>query len=129
MRLLREKALEVIRDHGLSIPEEEIRWCITIPAVVVSVESYDSILRRMIAEPAGFPATDRERFIVAVEPEVAALYCYIYREGARFWEPGERFTIIDAGGGTVDITTFEVRDDSSLNQIGFRQAANSARVS
>ena len=120
LRLMRQKALQVIQDYGLSIPEEKIRWCITIPAMVNDLESFDSMLRAAVAQPAGFPATDRERLVIALEPEVAALYCYFQREGADFWLPGSRFAVIDAGGGTVDITTFAVRDDYSLDQIGFR---------
>ena len=41
--------------------------------------------------------------------------------------PKERFTVIDAGGGTVDITTLQVNDDSSLDQIGF-QAGGKIRI-
>jgi hypothetical protein len=115
LRLLREKALTVLHSHGIEVPAEQIRWCLTMPVTSVSgLAGYDAILRDQVAGRAGFPATDRQAFLLLAEPEAAAIYCQA--TGAA---PGERFTIIDAGGGTVDITTLEVNHESRLSQIGF----------
>jgi hypothetical protein len=115
LRLLREQALTVIRSYAMDVPAEEIRWCMTMPVTSAQgLVGFDAVLRNQVAGPAGFPATDRQAFMLLAEPEAAAIYCQL--EGTA---PGERFTVIDAGGGTVDITTLEVDKDSRLRQIGF----------
>jgi hypothetical protein len=120
LRLLREQALTVLQSHGIDVPAAQIRWCMTMPVTSVQgLAGYDSILRDQVGGPAGFPATDRQAFMLLAEPEAAAIYCQA--TGAA---PGERFTIIDAGGGTVDITTLEVNRESRLSQIGFHAGGN-----
>ena len=53
--------------------------------------------------------------MLVAEPEAAAVYWQV-----RGCVPGARFTVVDAGGGTVDITTLEVTDEATLDQIGFQ---------
>jgi hypothetical protein len=94
---LRETALDVTARYARRVPEDSIRWCITMPVVVVEgLAGYDSILRNSVAGPAGFPEDDREKLILVPEPEAAALYWQV--EGTAV---GGRFTVVDAGGGTV----------------------------
>jgi hypothetical protein len=113
---LREKALKVIGvERGIVVPADQIRWCITMPVIAAAgAATYEAILRNKIAGPAGFPVRDRDNLIFLAEPEAAALSSRLAG-----WIPSERFTVIDAGGGTVDITTLQVNDNSSLSQIGF----------
>ena len=113
---LRRQALKALADAGEAVPENNIRWCITMPVVTVKgLEGYDSILRNEVAGVAGFPADDREKLMLVAEPEAAAVYWQV-----RGCVPGARFTVVDAGGGTVDITTLEVTDEATLDQIGFQ---------
>ena len=115
LRCLREKALAAVHDYGIVIDDRDITWCITMPVTTAEgMTGYDAVLRGDVTGPAGFPADDRERLILVAEPEAAALYAKADRE------PGERFTIVDAGGGTVDITTLQVNDDYTLDQIGLQ---------
>ena len=116
LKWLRCQALKALIDSGEAVPEDNIRWCITMPVVTVEgLEGYDSILRNEVARAAGFPADDREKLMLVAEPEAAAVYWQV--QGLA---PGARFTVVDAGGGTVDITTLEVTDDATLEQIGFQ---------
>jgi hypothetical protein len=113
---LRRQALKALMDSGDDVPEEHIGWCITMPVVTVEgLEGYDSVLRNEVAGPAGFPADDRKKLMLVAEPEAAAVYWQVQGQ-----QLGERFTVVDAGGGTVDISTLEVTDDDTLDQIGFQ---------
>ena len=92
--------------------ESEIRWCITVPAI------WDQYTRDMMfkaAVEAGLP-NDPERLILAREPAVAALYCLAKGETV-LGTPGTRFMVVDAGGGTVDVTSYQVSGDGRLNEL------------
>jgi molecular chaperone DnaK (HSP70) len=92
--------------------ESEIRWCLTVPAI------WDQYTRDMMfkaAVEAGLP-NDPERLLLAREPAVAALYCVAKGETV-LSTPGTRFMVVDAGGGTVDITTYQVAADGRLNEL------------
>ncbi|XP_078313007.1 heat shock 70 kDa protein 12A-like isoform X3 [Crassostrea virginica] len=59
---------------------------------------------------------------ICLEPEAAAIYCkwlQIERDDEllKVMKPGHRFLVIDAGGGTIDMTMQEVRDDEKLVEI------------
>ena len=81
MRFLKDDALaEIEAATGGYLQEDEIRWCLTIPAIWQDV---DKQLMRRAAQQAGIikdADRDAERLILALEPECAALYCQ-EREG------------------------------------------------
>lgn len=121
LRAIRTEAVRVITAaEGCS--EDEITWCVTVPAVWTRAEIRRT---RRAAEAAGFPAADRLR--VVYEPEAAALACRF--SGVRdpavdgvashgsFDIANGRFMVVDCGGGTVDITSYTVDDDGRLSQV------------
>ncbi|CAC5400642.1 unnamed protein product [Mytilus coruscus] len=66
------------------------------------------------------------QLILALEPEVASVYCkYIPNEltvtngqsTIDALSPGSKYLILDAGGGTIDITVQEVQWDESIKQL------------
>ena len=83
-------------------------------------------LTRQAAVQAGLP-DDPDRLCLVREPEAAALHCLVrgaYVVGSRR-EPavarlprGARYMIVDCGGGTIDISAYEVDDYGRLSQIG-----------
>lgn len=92
--------------------ESDIRWCVTIPAIW---DSYTADLMYQAAVEAGLPS-DPERLLLAREPAAAALHCLATGED-RLGENGTRFMLVDAGGGTVDIASYEVRSRGQLSQL------------
>ncbi|CAH1263872.1 HSPA12A [Branchiostoma lanceolatum] len=69
----------------------------------------------------------RHRLLIALEPEAASLFCR-QLPVSRFrrdtgntallqMEPQERYMVVDCGGGTVDVTVHEVRDDGSVREL------------
>ncbi|MEU7874369.1 Hsp70 family protein [Dactylosporangium sp. NPDC049140] len=101
------------------VREEEIRWCVTVPAIWRDRERH---LMRRAAVAAGMP-DDVRRLLIAVEPEVATQYCQGHLQLATADdEPDEAgdwsMLVIDAGGGTVDLSSFRIDDRGSLTELG-----------
>ncbi|MGW0778845.1 Hsp70 family protein [Streptomyces sp. NPDC002835] len=112
LRRLYADAVEHIATKG-GFTEEEIAWCLTVPAI------WDDFARqtmRKAAHKAGMP-TDEHRFQLCLEPEAAALYARNKLAGGGIDEAGTRLVIVDAGGGTVDITAYEVEQDGRLVEL------------
>ncbi|MFD5387434.1 hypothetical protein ACFWMG_21285 [Streptomyces sp. NPDC127074] len=113
-------AIDEIKRSGFT--EDEIRWCLTVPAIW---GDYEKQLMREAAVGAGLP-DDPKRLLLAYEPEVAAHYARI--SGARtaqmtgkratLMSPGSRFLVADCGGGTVDITAYRAVSGNQLEEIG-----------
>ncbi|MEC4880158.1 MAG: Hsp70 family protein [Scytonema sp. PMC 1070.18] len=95
--------------------ENEIRWCLTIPAIWTDAEKQ---LMRYAAQKAGLIGSseaEAERLLLVLEPEAAAIYLQ-EREKLQL-DPGTRFMVIDCGGGTVDITAHEVVAGKGLQEV------------
>jgi hypothetical protein len=102
--------------------EDEIRWCLTVPAIWTDFQKQ---AMRKAAEIAGLP-TERDRLIFALEPEAAAHYARVsgirtsaFSGGrATLMSPRSRFMVVDCGGGTIDITSYRADADNNLEEIG-----------
>jgi molecular chaperone DnaK (HSP70) len=85
----------------------ELLWCLSIPAIWTDAEKH---MMRVAAGMAGLiRAGEDERLLLVSEPEAAAVHCQ-EREKAQLLI-GTRYMVIDCGGGTVDITAYEVVKD------------------
>ncbi|WP_157857835.1 Hsp70 family protein [Streptomyces durhamensis] len=115
-----QEAVGEITRSGFS--EDEIRWCVTVPAIW---GDYEKQLMREAAEAAGLP-DEPKRLLLAYEPEVAAHYARVSGvrtakltgKRASLLSPGSRFLVADCGGGTVDITAYRAVSGDSLEEIG-----------
>ncbi|QDY77881.1 Hsp70 family protein [Streptomyces qinzhouensis] len=120
--------IEATSFGGIGFSAQHIRWCITVPAIWTDSEKR---AMRDAAKAAGIPS-DEERLLLVSEPEAAAVYCALTSgtllepdrpEGRLSVEtPGSRFMVVDCGGGTVDITSYQIRPegvgDDRLAEIG-----------
>jgi molecular chaperone DnaK (HSP70) len=99
---------------------EDVEWCLTVPAIWSDAEKQRM---REAAVAAGMPG---DRLLLALEPEAAAIYVHLSQGtlpsavGDEFdlHNPGSRFMVVDAGGGTVDISAYRVTDTGGLAEIG-----------
>jgi molecular chaperone DnaK (HSP70) len=110
LRQIVAMALERITRGGYE--DDDIRWCVTVPAIW---DQYTQDLMFKAAVEAGLP-DDPGRLLLAQEPAVAALYCRA-RGNAPLSTPGTRFLVVDAGGGTVDVSCYQVADGGGLNEL------------
>src|SRR3990167_3032329 len=99
-----------IRKQNPEINIEATKWCLTVPAI------WNDAMReamKQAAEEAGLVKqtgrNEEEQFTLALEPEAAAVCCLKSRE-IRL-KNNDLFVIVDAGGGTVDITSYQVVND------------------
>jgi molecular chaperone DnaK (HSP70) len=120
LRVLREQVLGEIAArrfragrHDVVYSPEDVRWCVTIPAIW---ESHERDFMRQAAIEAGLPDDD-DRMMLAIEPEAAAVYCAFEggnnlsqdeRDRIDLGLVGSRFMVVDCGGGTVDISAYRV---------------------
>ena len=102
---------------------EEIRWCLTVPAIW---DDYQKQVMWRAAVAAGLP-DDEKRLVLAIEPEAAAHYARVAGvrtlgatggRRANLSSPGSRFIVADCGGGTIDITAYRADTGGKLVEIG-----------
>lgn len=109
-------ALQLITEQA-QVREDEIRWCVTVPAIWRDRERN---LTRQAAVAAGLP-DDPVRLLIAVEPEVATQHCrgHLQQIEADDRADGDRsIMVVDAGGGTVDLTCFHVDVNGKMTELG-----------
>jgi len=98
--------------------EHDIRWCVTVPAIW---DQYTRDIMYRAAVEAGLP-DDRRRLLLVPEPAAAALYCAAKGDTV-LSTPGTRFLVVDAGGGTLDITSYQVGAGGGLTELALPSGA------
>ncbi|XP_052212853.1 heat shock 70 kDa protein 12A-like [Dreissena polymorpha] len=102
------------------VNKNDINWVLTVPAI------WDEHAKQFMRTAAREAGIEMGHLSLALEPEAASIYCRhikMSREenstGADIstFQPGTRYLICDAGGGTVDITVHEVTSDMKLKEI------------
>ncbi|KAK3603243.1 hypothetical protein CHS0354_007574 [Potamilus streckersoni] len=94
------------------LEECDIRWVLTVPAI------WNESAKQFMRQAAVTAGIRNEYLRIALEPEVASLLC-IYLPVKTFaisgsqstfqtFKKGSKYMVLDAGGGTVDITVHEV---------------------
>jgi len=95
-------------------PSKDIKWVLTVPA---NWDDFAKGYMRQAAIAAGLirAGVDEKRLEFIAEPEAAA--CFVTKndeDATRFFasgRSGRTFMIVDAGGGTVDVTIYQVNPD------------------
>lgn len=119
-----QTALSELRIQFPGLREDEIRWCITVPAMWDDREKF---LVRQAAYQAGFPkGEDENQLLLALEPDAVAHNAQVsgisYLAGTKTGgrgtlERNSRFMVVDAGGGTIDITCYFVDGQGFLTEV------------
>ncbi|CAG2190341.1 unnamed protein product [Mytilus edulis] len=103
------------------IKPSDVEWVLTVPAI------WPDPTKKFMKEAANAGGIPNSRLILALEPEAASIYCKnlpvdrTLSSGGRStldaFASGTQYLILDAGGGTVDITVQEIKDDGDIKQI------------
>lgn len=96
-------------------PVSKIHWCLTVPAIWS--EGAKQVMTRA-AVHAGLVTREHEVTIV-LEPEAAALRCRALQH-PKTSAPASRFMVVDAGGGTLDVTLYRVTPTTTLQELSSR---------
>ncbi|XP_060065866.1 heat shock 70 kDa protein 12A-like [Ylistrum balloti] len=125
---LRGHMLRAMHERSISegIKDEEVHWVLTVPAI------WSDKAKQFMREAAKQAGIRSDHLDIALEPEAASIYCKHIPIGKRGQEqhreneniagleaicPGTKYLVLDAGGGTVDITVQQVQSDGSLHQV------------
>ncbi|MFG2298543.1 hypothetical protein [Streptomyces sp. NPDC048603] len=109
--------------HRWGYGPDDIRWCVTVPAIWTDEQKQ---VMRDCAIRAGLPAEDG-RLVLAIEPEAAAHYARTSgvnvpgeqgKGDSDLQAPGCRFVVVDCGGGTVDLTSYENDAEGQMVETG-----------
>ncbi|XP_021367114.1 heat shock 70 kDa protein 12B-like [Mizuhopecten yessoensis] len=114
---LKSKLMKQCREQGTGVNDSEVRWVLTVPTIWTDPAKQ---LMREAAEKAGL---DKRQLILCLEPEAASVFCKHIPVGKRVFgdrvefQAGSKYMVIDAGGGTIDITVHKVQKDGHLREI------------
>ncbi|KAF9273993.1 Heat shock 70 kDa protein 12A [Mortierella alpina] len=97
---------KILQEFGPNYSRRSFRYCLTVPAVW-SDKAKDVMRRAAIKAKIITVADHPERLTLVSEPEAAALYCERVCKQYEL-EHGDRFLICDAGGGTVDLISYDI---------------------
>ncbi|KAH3767686.1 heat shock 70 kDa protein 12A [Pelomyxa schiedti] len=112
LETVKKEALKVFASQGRTLVANSILWVLTVPAI------WDSAAKTIMTEAAQRAGYGTDNVMLALEPEAASLYCMFKSTlPTQFHRPGTRYIIIDAGGGTVDITVHEIQSDLSVHEL------------
>ncbi|XP_059376173.1 heat shock 70 kDa protein 12A isoform X3 [Carassius carassius] len=128
LAFFKEQALKELSDQaGADFDNADVRWVITVPAIWKMPAKQ---FMREASYKAGLVSRDNpDQLIIALEPEAASIYCRKLRlhqmvdlgnktslngysptenVGAGMTQ-GDRYVVVDCGGGTVDLTVHQIR--------------------
>ncbi|XP_069131205.1 heat shock 70 kDa protein 12B-like [Argopecten irradians] len=117
IKYLKDHLMKTCNNQMTGIKPADILWVLTVPAIWSDASKQ---FMREAAEAAGIKG---DHLKIALEPEAASLYCkYLPLErkgegGMKAFTSRSKYVVLDAGGGTIDITVHEVQQDGSLKEI------------
>ncbi|XP_069129241.1 heat shock 70 kDa protein 12A-like [Argopecten irradians] len=118
---MKDHLLQTCNKQGLDLLPHDIQWVLTVPAIW---DDSAKLFMRKAAVKAGMLS---DKLLLALEPEAAAMYCkHIHVNVSADWDgsktlsnfrPGTKYMVVDAGGGTVDITVHQVQELGTLREV------------
>ncbi|XP_035986529.1 heat shock 70 kDa protein 12A isoform X5 [Fundulus heteroclitus] len=128
LAFFKEQALKELSDQtGSEFDNSNVRWVITVPAIWKMPAK--QFMREAAYKSALVSRENPEQLIIALEPEAASIYCRKLRlhqmvdlgtqttqngfspndnVGSGMTQ-GDRYVVMDCGGGTVDLTVHQIR--------------------
>nr|XP_046257966.1 heat shock 70 kDa protein 12A isoform X5 [Scatophagus argus] len=128
LAFFKEQALKELSDQtGGEFDNNDVRWVITVPAIWKMPAK--QFMREAAYKAALVSRENPEQLIIALEPEAASIYCRKLRlhqmvdlgtqttqngfsptenVGSGMTQ-GDRYVVVDCGGGTVDLTVHQIR--------------------
>ncbi|XP_052778673.1 heat shock 70 kDa protein 12A-like [Mya arenaria] len=119
IKYLKEDLLAVSNDRiaGAVLPTE-IHWVLTVPAI------WNNSAKQFMREAAEEAGIESHMLTIALEPEAASLFCRhlsVEKSGDQLslasLQAGKQYLVLDAGGGTIDITVHEVTASGGVKEL------------
>lgn len=106
IRNFKDLIISHIENSMKKVKDEEIRWVVSVPSCwdENTIQKYKkALLRAKIIKDINASEDD---LLIITEPEAAGVHCFV--ESSNPLRNDDVFIIVDAGGGTVDITCHKV---------------------
>ncbi|XP_052072640.1 heat shock 70 kDa protein 12A-like [Mytilus californianus] len=120
LRFLRNDFLKILHENVNFVELKDIHWVLTVPAI------WSDQAKQFMRQAANQAGIEDDLLSLAYEPEAAAIYCKditlqkkIVGNNACLstFDSGHQFLVLDCGGGTVDITAYEVQTKDQLIEL------------
>ncbi|XP_045203416.2 heat shock 70 kDa protein 12A-like [Mercenaria mercenaria] len=121
IRFLKDDLLSAVQRSILGgVRKQDMNWVLTVPAI------WTDGAKQFMREAAIKAGIERRRLTIALEPEAASMYCCHLPVEATVCNTGvsissfqvwTRYMVLDAGGGTIDITVHEVDTDNGVKEV------------
>ncbi|XP_052095170.1 heat shock 70 kDa protein 12A-like [Mytilus californianus] len=118
---LRRHLLVQLRERNVGLHESEIWWTITVPSI------WTEPAKEFMMQCAEKASLDRQKVSILFEPEAASIYCRLLPvdkfigqnkvTSFKSFEAGRKYIVVDAGGGTVNISTQEVSHGEEIDML------------
>ncbi|XP_022321480.2 heat shock 70 kDa protein 12A-like isoform X1 [Crassostrea virginica] len=119
IKYLKDHLHDALNTKGIDIQDGDIEWVLTVPAI------WNDPAKQFMRQAAEMAEIDSNCLVIALEPEAASIFCKElpvekFEEGSSnidVFSPGKRYLVLDAGGGTIDITVHEVKGKGKLQEL------------
>ncbi|KAK7496389.1 hypothetical protein BaRGS_00012311 [Batillaria attramentaria] len=127
LTFMKKHLLRAVGAHlGYDPHPDTVRWVLTVPAI------WDENAKQFMREAAHrgnlISKTNSEQLVIALEPEAASLHCrhlpdtdFVgYKDNGvnkPTFEPGTKYIVVDAGGGTIDVVAHKIRKDGRIREL------------
>ncbi|XP_052760705.1 heat shock 70 kDa protein 12A-like isoform X2 [Mya arenaria] len=121
LKFLKDDLMKDVRSrNSTQIHNNDVLWVLTVPAI------WSDQAKCFMRECAVMAGILNENLILALEPEAASMFCRNIsvektigsgESSVSSFKPGETYIILDAGGGTVDITVHTVLENGKLKEM------------
>ncbi|XP_033725847.1 heat shock 70 kDa protein 12B-like [Pecten maximus] len=118
---LKSHLTKTVKDSAIDISDKDIRWVVTVPAI------WSDPAKQMMREAAEQAGIARNQLLLVLEPEAASILCKHMpvsklvdgdrEDKIESFRVGCKYMVVDAGGGTIDITVHEVIKGGFLKEI------------
>ena len=126
LKFINSTIFKTFKINGLNIMDcvndlERIQWVLTVPAIWSDKAKYKM---ELWAHKAGLIRKDiKDHIRIVYEPDCASISCQYELNSesqlldSKPFEQGDKYILIDAGGGTVDIACHEIVNENSMQEI------------
>ncbi|XP_062593077.1 heat shock 70 kDa protein 12A-like [Saccostrea cucullata] len=119
IKFMKNHLVDSLKQKGTSIVEEEIFWVLTVPAI------WDDPAKQFMRTAAEMAGLNGSKLTIALEPEAASIWCThlpvekLHGSEGKIstFQEGSKYLVLDAGGGTIDITVHEVKAEGKLKEL------------
>ncbi|KAI8761497.1 heat shock 70 kDa protein 12A-like isoform X3 [Biomphalaria glabrata] len=127
LTFMKKHLLRAIGAHlGYDPHPDTVRWVLTVPAIWD--ENAKQFMREAAHKGGLIDKPNSEQLVIALEPEAASLHCrnlpatdFVgYKDSTLSkpsFEPGTKYLVVDAGGGTIDCVAHKIRKDGRIREL------------